>query len=593
MWVRIKANRFLGLGLVLWLVACAGDTTNYQWVKAPGWSRAIEIGVTQVGDPAPMALDAVGNSYFFLVKGEGELRPQIRAYSPAMSFLWETPVPVVLILPDKPRLFWQNDGLALFWLSNRSLHYAEMNSSGELVLEPVMLSPEGVVIDNYSVAYDQQGQAHVWFAGAKRSPGLYALTLAEGETENAAALVDAQGVVPSLLLDSTNTLHAAWSRQPQGGSSATILYAHYPQAIYVPEQQTVLLEKGVNPTSIFRGPELGLEEGKTYVFWTEEVRTGPTAGAIDSRYVTFAPGEPETVSPVARLVAPTLAELPYVQWPQATFAVGPRVNNLTEEYPISGAVNDIVVNKAVGAELPLAFHNSNVQFESRQTNGQVALLYMQDGIPTSYQLISYSTGSAHAPFLLSNTDNELYLTWLEAATPSGFHLYMTATAPQVVAALDQLSSSDLTQMGGVAAFGMLSGIVLSPLVVFVWLIVPMIVVGFTFIFHRGYNEDQLTVGGVISIVLAMAAYWVVKLFSLPNIFVYVPFSTWIPIIPEGLSGLLRYGFPILITLVGVFMAYWFTIRRHFASPLYFMLLFGLVDGVLTMAVYGFYFYNLL
>ena len=170
---------------------------------------------------------------------------------------------------------------------------------------------------------------------------------------------------------------------------------------------------------------------------------------------------------------------------------------------------------------------------------------------------------------------------------------MTATAPQVVAALDQLSSSDLTQMGGVAAFGMLSGIVLSPLVVFVWLIVPMIVVGFTFIFHRGYNEDQLTVGGVISIVLAMAAYWVVKLFSLPNIFVYVPFSTWIPIIPEGLSGLLRYGFPILITLVGVFMAYWFTIRRHFASPLYFMLLFGLVDGVLTMAVYGFYFYNLL
>ncbi|MBK9052201.1 MAG: hypothetical protein IPL78_15215 [Chloroflexi bacterium] len=452
-----------------------------------------------------------------------------------------------------------------------------------------MISPNELSVDAYTVAYDQSGAAHIWFAGPRRSPGLYALTL-EGETP-AAAMVDARGISPVIITDANNTLHAVWAYYPSGSGTLTLLYASYPDGVYQPDQEAVVLEANVSSTSILRGPELGLDDEQIYLFWTIEIRTGPQAGAIDTRYVTFPPSDLAAISPTTPLRAPISAELAYEERDEVGFVTGARVQHLEQGYALSGAVNDIVTNKAIGSELPIAIHNANVQFESRQTNGQVALLFLEDGQPTSYQLLSYSTGSPHAPFLTSNQAGELYLTWLEAATPSGFTVYFASTAPEMVDALGQLSGEDVVEMGGTTIFGMLSGMVLSPLVVSVWLLAPMLIVGLAFFFQGGFREDELTTGGLISISLGVITYWIVKLISLPNLFVYVPFSAWVPIIPPWLEIVLRYALPVLITLVGIVAAWWFTIRRHVSSPLYFMLIFGLVDGVLTLALYGIYFFN--
>jgi len=51
--------------------------------------------------------------------------------------------------------------------------------------------------------------------------------------------------------------------------------------------------------------------------------------------------------------------------------------------------------------------------------------------------------------------------------------------------------------------------------------------------------------------------------------------------------------PLIITIIAIRTAWYFTYRRQSASLLYFVILFGAVDGLLTMAIYGFLFYNLI
>lgn len=578
---------------MLLLAACAGGEATYQWVKAPGWSRALAVGITHVGDPAPVSFDEAGNSYFFVIEGKDEPRPRLLSYSPQMTVNWDVSLPMTLTLPDKPTLFWQRDGLNAYWLSNRALYYARLNAEGDVIVAPTLLSHNEVEIDSYHVIYDQQGNADIWFAGVRRAPGLYRLVLSAEGVVSAAALVDPSGFAPQLVRDQNDVVHAIWAQYHPDSSNFTIYYVDYAVGQFQIDLVQHILDISVNPTSILQGPEIGLDTSTVYLFWTIEVRTGPSTGAIETRYVTFAPGQPETMSAATPLTAPTTDDLMYETWASDRFMAGPRTNPNVPQYTLTSATKDVARSETIAAELPLALLNTNVQYEYRQINSQVAMLYLENGQPTSYQLLSYSTGLARVPFLQADVDNHLALTWLEADEEGGFHVYFASTAPQTKAVLDKLSGSDFIQLLGVTLFGMLSGIVLSPLVVFLWMIAPMVIAGGTLLVQRSYSEDKLTIGTLVSIALAMGAYWVVKQFALPNIFEDVPFQVWIPIIPVGLENILRVGMPVVMTLIGVVVAWFTTIRRHIVSPLYFMLVFGLVDGVLTMSIYGFYFYNLL
>jgi hypothetical protein len=593
----MKKKRYLGIWLFflfgLLLAACSSEEATYQWVKAPGWSRALGVGMTHVGDPAPAVLDEMGNSYFFVIEGEDAPRPRFLSYSPQMTLNWGVSLPVTLTLPDKPNLFWQRGGLDAYWLSGRALYYARLNADGDVLIAPTLLSNGQIEIDNFRVVYDEQGNADIWFAGVRRAPGLYQMMLRADGVATAAALVDAAGFAPQLALDQNNVVYAIWSHFPPGSSTLSVYYVDYPVGQYQRDPAQRILDVSVSTTSVVQGPQIGLDTNTVYLFWTIEVRTGPSTGAIESRYVTFPPGQPENMSPATLLSAPVTNDLAYEAWASEGFSAGSRVPHDESLYVLTSATKDVSRSESVGSELPVALLNTSVQYEYRQTNSQVALLFLENGQPTSYQLLSYSTGNARVPYLSADAANHLYLTWLEAADGGGFEVYYASTAPQTKAVLDDLTGRDYIQLLGVTVFGMLSGVVLSPLVVFLWMIAPMMIVGATLLVQRSYSEDRVTVGTVVSITLAVASYWVVKQFALPNIFVDVPFQTWIPIIPGALDEVLRIGVPVVVTLIGLVVAWYTTIRRHIVSPLYFMLVFGLVDGLLSMAVYGFYFYNLL
>ena len=163
----------------------------------------------------------------------------------------------------------------------------------------------------------------------------------------------------------------------------------------------------------------------------------------------------------------------------------------------------------------------------------------------------------------------------------------------MVKALAGVTWGDLVRITRETVFGLLSGAVLSPIVVLLWMIAPLIIIFLTS-FLRRKDDDKLTgIGTIISLLLAGAVYWAGKLLTVPGISQFVPFSAWIPAIPTWLQAPLQIGVPLAITILAINVAWRFTYRRQLASLLYFASLFAAVDGVLTMAIYGFLFYNLI
>ena len=142
-------------------------------------------------------------------------------------------------------------------------------------------------------------------------------------------------------------------------------------------------------------------------------------------------------------------------------------------------------------------------------------------------------------------------------------------------------------------FGMLSGIVLAPFLVMLWLLFPLIILFLTGVM-RPVDRGRLTqIGTTISLGLAIAAFWVTKWGTLPAMRSYVPLSSWIPVIPEWFYLPLRIGLPLFTTALAIYIAWRQTYARQSESAMNFILIFAAIDSLITMAFYGASFYNMI
>ena len=183
----------------------------------------------------------------------------------------------------------------------------------------------------------------------------------------------------------------------------------------------------------------------------------------------------------------------------------------------------------------------------------------------------------------------MYITWLESGADSGYDVYFSSTAPDIREALGRLTWGDAGQLGPEILFGLLGGVVLVPLAL-AWIVVPMVVLGVTSVIRR--KDERITnLGVIISLALAIAAYWVSKLLLMSTIRDYVPFSAWLPFIPPALNLPLQVGVPLLITGLALGVAWRYTYGSERPSPFFFLLIYAAIDAALTMAVYGVTFYG--
>jgi len=566
------------LGLIL--SACVGPA-EHIWLNAPGWARAQLVGTTQVVDPVSMALDDAGTIYLFLTVGDQDTNfPRVVALNRRAEVLWDRTYDIALKWADQSRILWDGQALQLFWLSDRGLYNAQVEPTGGGLSGTTLLSGE-TKVGSYDVARDINGLMTVWYAGMEETPGLYALP--PGDLNGEENLVDPDGIRPDLQYDDQGTLHATWARYPTGGIPH-FFYAAYPDDIVVPGQQTSVLEPQLGTTSIF-GPWLGLDKQQVYILWTAVPRLGQAAGMAATRYIHFPHGQPDLASPVGDLSIPYDYHLAYETSVDGGLQAGPRV-----PLPYDGTdyIIQVAVNPNLAPELVIAFQTS-LGYLRRQEQSQVSTAFFRDGTPVGYQLLSFTPASSNFPAILSDEAGYLYLTWLESGATSGYLVYFASTAPDIRESVSRLTVDDATRLVAETIFGLMASIVLIPWVL-AWIIAPLIILGLTLPLRRESNNLRVP-GVVVSLALALVAYWISKLVLMPGMLSYVPFSAWVPVFPAALKIPLRVIMPLLIATLAVLTAWRYTYRAERPSALFFLLIYAVVDGGLTMAAYGTVFYG--
>jgi hypothetical protein len=538
------------------------------------------IGFTQINDPAPVVTDDQGRLYIFLLDpSEARSSPHLIAMDRSLNPLWEIHLDTELIRPTRYQMVWDGSALRLLWVENSQLYAASVDLEGRVTSSPQKISGEAAV-ERFTVGKLGTGKLTIWYAGSRRAPGLFALT--DGQTE--AVLIDPLGTWPSLAVDPQGNLQAAWANIPVGYGDLQVFYANYPAGHISPNQQAEVYRQVLNPGNLFDGPVLGLDTTTTYIFWTYQIKTGMSSGTTQTFYLHFPSGEVEQASQPETIYVPDEYRLSYQLAPEGQIPAGLRVA-LNGRYSATSALTELAPNPHLASELALGFH-SQVDYQWRQRKGQVSLVFLRQGKPEEYQLLSFSNLSTFSPALNSDSDQNLYLTWLEKGSQPGFMVYFASSAPDLRQALSQLDREDLGRLAMETVFGMLFGVVLSPLFGALWLAPMLLTLLITSPLRRRSDDPHLGFGTALSLGLSLAAFWVIKLASLAGFSTYVPFSAWIPIIPVGLAGPLQIVIPVLIGLIAVLVAWHFTYGRQMKNALYFLLIYAGVDALLTMSIYG-------
>lgn len=577
---------FLILFTGLAVISATTSEVDRLWLNAPDWSRAKLIGDASTRQPAALALDDAGTIYLLSFQDEGGMhRARVIALNRAADVVWDHTLDGTFAKPEDPRILWDGQGLHLLWLDERGLYAAQVDALGNSLDAPALLSGDRTV-GSYDLALGPDGAA-IWYGGTRREPGVYTLPLQDPTAR--ATLVDAEGMQVAAQVDSQGTLHATWVTYPPFGTQPRLYYAAYTDGAYRPGQQTLVTEPPLDRDSTLLGPWLGLDGERVYLFWIDLLQTAEHGYLAQTEYLSFPLGQPELASEAGEIRVPNTSDLTYEPFPEGVLAAGQRVSLASGEYPRTASPATIWINPSGAGELALALR-ADLRHQREFAVGQIGTLFMQNGVPTTYQLLSFNPKFSQAPALISDEAGYLYVTWVEPKDVSGYQVYLTSTAPDIRQTLSPLTRGDTGRMVTNTFFGLLTGAVFFPVAMLLWLVLPFLLLAVTWVLRRG-SETITNRGSLLSIALALLAYWGVKLVTFAGAKNHVPFSSWIPIIPSGLGIVLQFAVPVTIALIALAAAWYVIKRTNGRSALVFVIIYALVDSFLTMAVYGGLLYN--
>lgn len=588
--MNVKSNRWILIGVAILagvlLTACSGPD-EHIWLKSPGWSRAVFLGNTALNDPVPMTLDEDGQVYFVLLSSNEERTKtffDVIALGASGLPLWQYSLEeITLNQPDSPQIVWEGGNLRLFWMDDEHLYTFPLNANGTpLDEQPTLLSADKAA-GSYSLAADDSGAHTLWFTGPRNDPGVYALSAFDGSGELTS--VDPDGIRIQLRYDRENTLHATWVQFPVGYGSTRLLYGKYPFETRVTTiEPRVIREFTGGPSNGLDGPTMGIDANDVYIFWTVTVRTGLDAG-IQTYYVHFPLVPFLSAAPPQQIAVPSIYGLQYEYLSNSPLDAGERVSLDGSNIPLTTEVQEIVPNQVQADELAIIFR-SPTEHLWRKVRNQINVAYFYEGALSSYQPLSFTTTLSTSPNLINSADRHLYATWLEKLETGWHAVYFASTSPGIKETMSHATARELGRVAMQVSFGMLVGMLMAPIAAGVWVIAPL---GILFLFTPLRKSGSTRVKdafGVLSILLAIGAFWVGKTALLPGMLNYVPFSAWVPEIPRVLAAILRWGVPIMFSLIALFVAWFYTYRQSNKSTLYFLLIYVGVDSVLTASVYA-------
>lgn len=561
---------WLGLAaLLLW----SGCTAAVEKTRRPDsdWSRGLLLGRDAAG-PATLTFDA-GNGWLWVVwptRADQEVRrvaldAQGRVVREQSTHLPTTSVRSTrLAFPQgEARLFWaghlpgQPDRL---WTAAWP---AEAAAAGAVEA----LSPEGDAVTTWDLAALPDGRlAVVW---VNKRDGMVVLRLlgADGQPDGAP-----QSVVPgrrvALAADEEGRLHLAWV-DPDGN----VRYARLMPPTWQMTAEHLLwtaAEGAGGPNAL----ALAVSTDRLLVTWSVVQRSGMEAGTAYTAWVSFPFDTPQPPQ-AARLWVPD-AEHP--RYRQRSLTEG--ISRLAPPAPAgrgSAYVERPALAADAGGRFWLAVSAQMALRLDRQL--QIVVGVIQEGRFLGVQPATRTeTLSTDAALALDAAGNP-HLVWREGA--AGAQVFYATAAPAARAALNRLTTGDLAGMLARGSLESAVGMALFP-VAFFWLLPGLGLVGVWSLLGWSYLDRRPAWAGLV---LALAAYQVVKMAFLPTLWTYVPFSAWLDV-PDGVGNGLRLAMPPLILGVAVGVAAWGRRRWGMDSLAGMFLLLAGVDALLTLAVYG-------
>ena len=566
------------IGMAALMTACSAQPPRL-WMRARDWGRGLLLGNTRVGEPVPLAVDPSGNVTIFLFSASDDRpRLQLTSFSPDGLVRWENIFnEIELYLPDEPHILWDGAHWTLFWINDGSLYGMKIDDRGQVLDGPEMLSKE-FQVQHIAAATNGRGQVAVWFSTPPGSGGLFALAGDAGFQP-----VDPEGSQPELIFDETGDLHAAWLRRPSARGANPFIYGFYPGADLSRGHDEEVYAAQIYGTTVLDGPTLGIDKSHAYIFWSLTFFTGPEAGTSQAYYVHFPRANFAPVSRERLLSVPWSYNLAYESSESASLNTGRRVP-LDASFQGGGTyIIQMRPNARVAEEQAVVFQ-ARTEYLMRKVQSQVGALYLSDGQPTGYQQLSFTPGQSSTPFLGSDAQGNLYLTWLEKGDLPGWAVYFASTAPGIRSQFSRMTADDVGRISADTLFGLATGALLIPVAI-AWVLpsaIALVLVNrlFAAVRWQGQSAQVVTTG------LGLAALWAFKIGFLPGMLTYAPFSAWMPFLPPEIFPLLRIFAPVAIALVALWIAIRYTWHVGEIPVLRVFLAYALVDGVLTMAVYG-------
>lgn len=561
---------------VIMLAGCSSQALSKVWLGPPGWSRGVLIDNSGINEPLALAIDESGNLYLAGFVDTDPPRPHVWRFDRNGELIWGTSLEdVETNYPSRPRLALTAEGINFFWVNEGQLIKSILDRQGDIIFPPSVVSGD-LDVESYDVESSQDELA-LWVGGGEDQPGIFSQSGGSNWT-----LVDPLGSRPDAAMDADGNIHLAWAHMPANHVHTEFVYGFFPHGDLTDGWYNVVLTPEFRTTDRIEGPRIALTDDEVFIFWTTEIKTGRQAGEIVSSYVSFAQGQEEHFISGQRIIVPRSADLDYAYESDDSFISGPRLAWSPEDNGTT-QILQLTPNTSLADQIVLALR-ARVSHRSQPELSQIGLLFFDGADFESYQLITTTQAASVNPTLVSGLDGNLYMSWLEKS-PSGENvIYLATTSPEMRTTFDEISGDDVKIMLSETIFGMLSGIAFVPFVL-IWLVPPLLLVALTTKVRRP-EDDLFAPRTLISLGISVAGYWLLKLGMVPTLRTVVPFLVWIPVIPASWQIILRFGIPVLISGLGLFFAYRSTYRRDRKSPFLFMVIFAIVDGLLTMAVYG-------
>jgi hypothetical protein len=588
-----KKPRILSLFVLILLAGivsgCSSVSLNKLWVKSESWSRAVKLGETNLVAPVPNAVTAAGevvSLVFPRVAGADEqFQPEIVILSNSGELRERNLVDLPISKPGDAKILLAEDRIHFFWLEDHQLYSIDIGLDGDLLSDTRVLATDDN-IRNFNVDSYPDGYL-ISCSGSRDNPGAFLL---QGTLDDLIRIeLDPAGMRLNQFLDEDGQLHLGWIRYPFNYGNLEIYYLESGLEEIDPDQAVLIHTLTITPAIKITGPAMGFDQELAYFFWSKSIVSGLDVG-VQTTYMQYFPlGHPEQVRPPMGMSVPATQILDEAPVFGTYFQVGNRAS-MAGAFPRTGYLDNLSILPGNYPELAFAFR-SDSEFKWRDVRSQVNVAYITDGLMSSFQPISYTSTESNFPHLFQDQDQHLYISWLEKDGGT-FYGYLATTDPAKRVILDEVSRSDYLYLFAEGLFGVLAGAVLSPFAAAVWGGAGLLAFVFNLVLSQFNKPIYRSIGEILSILGGIYIFWWMKLATLPGLLDdYVPFSAWIPRIPEVLDKPLIYGVPVLIGLIALAVAWSKTYGRDSGSAINFHLLYAATDALLSCAVYGILIYG--